>query len=114
MIRSGQVSLLRFPQTDSAEGKLRPVLILHRTPGDFDDFLVCMISSKLHHVIEGFDEVITDTDDDFSESGLKKSSVVRISRLAVVHCSLLLGSIGSISSERLIRILTNLSDWLQS
>ena len=33
MKQAGQVVLLRFPQTDLAEGKLRPALMLGRLPG---------------------------------------------------------------------------------
>ena len=33
MIRSGQIALLSFPQTDQAVGRLRPTLVLRRLPG---------------------------------------------------------------------------------
>ena len=47
MISEGQIVLFKFPQTDQKEGKLRPALILHELPGRFNDWLVCMISSKV-------------------------------------------------------------------
>jgi mRNA interferase MazF len=49
---------------------------------------------------------------DFKESGLKVPSVIRVGRLAVVSGDILLGAIGQISSERLIRVKKHLSDWL--
>lgn len=34
MISEGQIVLLKFPQTDQKEEKLRPALILHEFPED--------------------------------------------------------------------------------
>jgi len=58
--------------------------------------------------------MMKDSDADFTESGLKTSSIIRISRLAVVAEKTLLGSIGSISNERLYVIKNRLADWLRS
>jgi len=71
-----------------------------------------MISSQLHQQIEGFDEVIKEADSDFQQSGLKKASVVRISRLAVVEGNILEGRIGKISSDRMQRIRRRIADWI--
>jgi mRNA interferase MazF len=73
-----------------------------------------MVSSQLHHHIGGFDEIIDDNSPDFVSSGLKRASVIRIGRLAVVEGSILLGAIGAIAAERLQRIKTRLADWLSN
>lgn len=112
MKAAGQIVLLRFPQTNIGMGKLRPTLLLRQLPGAYDDWLVCMISSQLHHCITGFDELIESTDSDFASSGLKVASVIRTGRLAVLEGSMLLGAIGSISPQRLQRIRQHLADWL--
>jgi len=112
MKRAGQIVLFRFPQTDLEQGKLRPALLLARLPGEYDDWLICMISSQIRHGLAGFDDIIQESDSDFAESGLKTTSVVRIGRLAVVSGEILLGAIGQISSERLIRIRQRLAEWL--
>ncbi len=39
MKRAGQVVLFRFPQTDLAEGKLRPALLLGKLPGEYDELV---------------------------------------------------------------------------
>jgi mRNA interferase MazF len=85
---------------------------LGKLPGEYDDWLICMISSQTHQYISGFDEIINDSDEDFGESGLKVISVIRVGRLAVVSGEILLGAIGQISSERLNRVKKHLSDWL--
>lgn len=108
----GQVVLFRFPQTDLVEGKLRPALLISSVPGPFDDWLICMITSQLRHEVEGFDETIRPTDDDFAESGLKTESLIRLGRLAVVNGSVLLGAIGQLSSGRFDRITRRIADWV--
>lgn len=112
MKTAGQVVVFRFPQTDLEEGKLRPGLLLGKLPGNYDDWLICMISSKTRQCVEGFDEIVQESDKDFSESGLKVPSLIRVGRLAVVSGEILLGAIGQVSSERLGRIKKHLSDWI--
>lgn len=112
MKQAGQVVIFRFPQTDLEEGKFRPALLLGKLPGEYDDWLICMISSQTRHYIAGFDEMMQESDSDFSESGLKVASIIRVGRIAVVSGEILLGAIGQVSSERLGRIKTHLTDWL--
>jgi mRNA interferase MazF len=113
VIHEGQIALFRFPQTNQAHGALRPALVLRKLPGAYDDWLICMISSRLSQEIAGFDEVIKRDDPGFPATGLKLPSVIRISRLAVVQRTVLLGAIGEISSDRLARIKTAISDWIK-
>src|SRR6266498_1249355 len=112
MKQTGQVIVFRFPQTDLEEGKLRPALLLGKLPGEYDDWLICMISSQTRQHVAGFDELIQENDADFGESGLKVTSVIRVGRLAVVSGETLIGAIGQVSSERLSRVKQHLSDWL--
>jgi mRNA interferase MazF len=93
--KPGQVVLFRFPRTDLVEGKLRPALLISEAPGPYDDWLICMISSQLHQQIEGFDELIEEGDSDFQQSGLKKTSVMRI------------------SPDRMQRIRRRLAEWIR-
>lgn len=113
MISEGQVVLFRFPQTDQEKGKLRPAIVLRKLPGKFDDWLICMISSQLHHYLPDLDERVTPEDRDFQESGLKLPSVIRASRLAVVDKGILLGKLGQIDNARLVRLKKNLCMWIK-
>lgn len=114
MIHEGQMVLFRFPQADQAQGKLRPALVVRKLPGVYDDWLICMVSSRVFQRVVGFDELIANEDSDFSSSGLKSASVVRISRLAVVESSVLCGAIGAVSDERISRIKRTLASWIAS
>lgn len=100
-----------FPYTDLSGAKLRPVLTLRQSPR-FDDWLVCMVSSRIEQAEAGFDEVLRPADPDFATSGLKAPSVLRLSRLAVLDGSLLVGSIGAIADERLARVRQRLAQWI--
>ena len=55
---AGDISLLKFPRADLQRGKYRPVLLLAKMPGPFDDWLPCAITSQLRHEIAGWDERI--------------------------------------------------------
>ncbi len=112
MIDEGQIVLFRFPQTNLEEGKLRPALVIRKVPGEYDDWLICMISSRLHQKHIELDEIIGPEDKDFRDSGLKTTSVIRTSRLAVIEREILLGKLGNISSLRLQRIKENMTKWI--
>ena len=112
MSQPGQIVLFRFPQTDLQRGKLRPALLLGGLPGEYNDWLICMISSQIRHYIPGFDEILQVDDPDYVASGLKLPSLIRVGRLAVVEEAILLGSVGQIDSQRLDRIKSRLAEWL--
>ncbi len=112
MKHPGMIVLFRFPHVDLEQGKLRPALLLGQLPGDHDDQLICMISSQLHHAVPDFDELCLLSDEDFPSSGLKKPSLIRIGRLAVVEGRILVGSLGTIAPARLQRIKQRLAAWL--
>lgn len=112
MKHPGQIVYFSFPQANLVSGKLRPALILGQLPGPHNDWLICMISSQTHHYLEGFDELLKPDAPDFSRSGLKLTSVIRIGRMAVVEDQMLVGASGEISQQRLQRIKKRLADWL--
>jgi mRNA interferase MazF len=111
MKQAGQIVLTPFPYTDLSGAKLRPVLMLRRA-SRFDDWLVCMVSSRTEQAEAGFDEILQPAAPDFSTSGLKAPSVLRLSRLAVLDGSLLIGSIGTVDAARLDRVRQRLARWI--
>jgi len=113
-VKSGDVVLVRFPQTDLQEGKLRPALVLATSPSHHNDVLLAMITSRLYQAIPEFDEVIELTDADYPNTGLKARSVVRLSRLVSVETSIINAKLGEISIERLGKAKKRLIDWLQN
>jgi mRNA interferase MazF len=110
-MKDGSVLLTALRQADGTI-KDRPVILLRRVP-PFQDFLVCGISTQLQHEVPGLDERIVPTDSDFRTSGLKAASLIRVAFLAVHPPSEFKGRIGSVSSARVKRLLTKLSDFLR-
>ena len=106
-MKEGDLALVALPQAGGGAPKLRPVVLLRRMP-PFGDFLVCGVSTQLRHAVPGFDEVIQPTDADFSASGLKAASLIRLGFLVVVPTSTLPGRIGTLAPERHRRLLSSL------
>jgi len=71
------------------------------------------VSTQLDREVKGFDEVISDTDEDFQSSGLRTSSLARLPFLALLPRRQIIGAIGSISSTRHGKLLKTLSDYFQ-
>jgi mRNA interferase MazF len=96
-----------------AEGRIknRPAVAL-REMRPFGDFLICGISTQLHQRVPAFDEVISPADSDFLQSGLLKTSLIRLGFLMIVPQKNIAGVIGSIAPERHQRLLKTLSDYL--
>jgi mRNA interferase MazF len=113
-MKPGDIVLIRFPQADLKQGKLRPALVIAIAPGRHPDLLLALVSSRIDQSTAGFDEIIDVTDSDYIATGLKVASIVRLGRLASVESSVVNGRLGSISNERLIQIKNCLSDWLQN
>ena len=108
----GDVALTPLPQADG-QTKPRPAIMLRQMP-PFGDWLVCGVSTQLHHEVVGFDEVIESSHPDFRRSGLKAPSLIPLGHLVVLPTNRLLGVIGSISSKRHERLLQRLGAFLQS
>ncbi len=109
-MKQGDVILTPIPQADGIL-KNRPAIILKEMP-PYGDWLVCGVSTQLHHYVENFDDIISPEHEDFKPSGLISKSLIRLGFLAVLPGSHILGSIGSISPERHKRLLKTLSDYL--
>ena len=109
-MKQGDVVLTPVPQFDGIT-KNRPAIFLREMP-PYQDLLVCGVSTQLHQKVEGFDEIIWNTDPDFGLSGLRSTSLIRLGFLVVLPRSEIIYSIGSISSERHQRLLRALSNYL--
>ncbi len=109
-MQEADVVLTPMPQADGII-KNRPVILLRELP-PYKDFLVCGISTQLHQQVPDFDDIISPSDPDFSATGLRSQSLIRLGFLAVLPRNQIIGSIGAISSERHQRLLKTLSDYL--
>jgi mRNA interferase MazF len=109
-MKEGDVVLTPIPQADGMI-KNRPAIILREMPA-YRDLLVCGVSTQLNQAVKAFDDIVSVSDPDFSSSGLKSPSLIRLGFLAVLPRNQIIGSIGSISSPRHKKLLKALSDYL--
>jgi mRNA interferase MazF len=109
-MNEGDVVLTPIPQADGMI-KNRPAIVLREMP-TYRDLLVCGVSTQLSQEVKAFDDIISPSDPDFSSSGLKSASLIRLGFLAMLPRNQIIGSIGSISSERHKKLLKTLSDYL--
>jgi mRNA interferase MazF len=100
-------------QQSRGPAKARPALLLKRMP-PFQDCLLCGVSTQIHQLVQGFDELIEPTDSDYASSGLRAASIFRLGFLAVLPGNQIKGSVGRISAERLNRLRSNLANFLMS
>jgi mRNA interferase MazF len=108
-INEGDIALVELPHAGAI--KLRPALILKRLP-TFNDYLVCGISTQQHHYIDNFDEIVDESDPLFPGTGLHKSSIIRLSSLAVFSRDKILNSIGKIPPALHQSLLKRLADFI--
>ena len=106
----GEIVLANLPQADGSY-KLRPVLLLKLLPG-FNDFLVCGISTQLHQLLKDFDELLDENGNDFVQTGLRQSSIIRLGFLAVMPGNKSPGRIGKIDSALHKNLLDRLAKYL--
>ena len=109
-MKEGDVILTPMPQVDGIT-KLRPALLLRELP-PFGDYLACGISTQLHQAVPEFDEIISEDDADFEDSGLLSNSVIRLGFLAVLPTQRIVGAIGQVTPKRHARLLQTLGNYL--
>jgi mRNA interferase MazF len=108
----GDVVLSRVQQSDGRL-KTRPAVVLSRVP-PYQDLVICGISSKIQREVAGFDDVILKTDPEFTRTGLKVDSLIRLGLLATIPTTAVAGALGSISDERLRLLQRRLADHISS
>ena len=91
-------------------GKWRPAICLRKLPPNYQEFLVCGLSTRLGLCTKGFDEIVKPSDDNLQQ--LQADSVIRLGFLDRVRIREIKGAIGSISPKRHRRLLQKLSDYL--
>jgi mRNA interferase MazF len=100
-IESGAVVLVNFPFTDLQSSKVRPALVLTQKR---DDVIIVGIFSKVPAYLQDSWIIIDEEDPGFKQTGLKKTSVIKAEKIAVVHRSLIRKELGHLSQELLQKV----------
>ena len=94
MSKVGKIVLVPFPFTDLSGEKVRPALVLADNDKE-EDFLVCFITTVVSKK-EKYGVWISNEDKYFKKTGLKASSVIRVSKIATLDKKVALGEIGEL------------------
>lgn len=104
-MNKGDLILIPFPFTDLTGNKLRPAVILVDSS---KDITVCFITTQLkwkeHTDIELFPSKV---------NGIKKHSLIRLSKIATIDKSLALGKLGELDNIEIKELNAKLKDLFQ-
>ena len=104
-MRKGDILLIPFPFTDLTGQKNRPALVLITTD---TDITVAFITSQIKWQDEHDFKL-----EPSAENGLKKISLVRLSKLATINNELLIGKLGTLMEAEIQQLNKNLIKLLQ-
>lgn len=92
----GKIVLIPFPYTDLTAAKLRPALVIFEGK---HDLIVAFITSKMVNIIPELDVLISADNPEFSRTGLKSTSVLKLAKVSTVRKDLAEGILGEISGS---------------
>jgi len=91
----GKIVLIPFPFTDLTSTKLRPALVLYE--GE-KDVVVAFISSGIEKAKPN-DILVNRNHPEFSQTGLKLESAIKLYKIATLSKELILGEIGEVGPK---------------
>lgn len=94
------ILLVSFPFGEKIQQKVRPVLCLSEPIGEYEELILAYISSKTTKNIIPSDLIFSQKDEDFSQTGLKEDSVIKLHKLMTLPKSMILRKLGEIPYAR--------------
>ena len=110
-MKERDIILVAMVQADN-RNKRRPALILRQMP-KFGDLLICGISTQTHQSIPNFDVILEQESPEFGQTGLVRTSVVRLGFINVIPVSKASGVLGNIRQELHTTLLDRLCQYLK-
>lgn len=96
-LQRGDIVLVPFPFTDLSTEKLRPAVIVYVDPQK-TDFIIAFISSVVSPgELSETDYLLRQDNTDFAQTGLKKASTFRMSKLLTIERSKIIRRLGRVS-----------------
>ncbi len=108
--KPGDIVLVNFPFTDLVSSKVRPAIVMTITGADV---IILGIFSKIPDNIKKSHFVISETDDYFSKTGLKKKSIIKTEKIAVIHNSNIRKTLGNLPADIFKIVKTKLKKTLE-
>lgn len=102
-LTKGDIILVPFPFTDLSQTKLRPAVVLW-ADSKGQDVTLCFISSQKVNRLAKYEFAIASDDPQFSMTGLKMTSKVRVTRITTLERRLLQRRLGRLSEQLIVRL----------
>ncbi len=99
-LHKGDIVLVPFPFTDLSTTKLRPAVVLWVDSSGID-ITLCFITSQNIGSLSSEEFVIKTTDPEFTQTGLKVTSKVRVSRIVTIERNLITRKLGKLETNLL-------------
>lgn len=96
LYRAGDIVLVNFPFTDLQTSKVRPALVIGMKG---EDAIIVGIFSRVPESVRDSWVVVEENLPYFPNTGLKKRSVIKTEKIAVVHQSVIRKRLGRLPSE---------------
>ena len=103
-MKRGTLVLTPFPFTDLSGQKVRPALVVSRSDRPGSDVVLAFITTYRGQTLLATDVLIEDSRPSFVQTGLKRSSVIKLDKLVTVETSILLGEIGEPAEQFLQQV----------
>lgn len=100
-MKRGTIVLASFPFTDLSGNKLRPAMVVSRSDHPGSDVILAFITTIHEDQLLVTDLPIDESHPKFMQTGLKKSSIVKLDKLVTVDTSILLGELGELPTALL-------------
>lgn len=92
----GKIVLVPFPFDDFSASKVRPAVCLTNPIGPHSHVIVSFISSRIPSDLLETDLILDSTQEDFTKTGLRVSSTLRLHRLMTVTITFFLRELGEL------------------
>ena len=110
----GNIVLIQFPFDDLSSSKLRPAYCLIAPIETYQHIIFSLITSRIPNPILTTDIVLETIHSDFPQSGLQKSSTIRLDHLVTLRQSMIRRELGDLSLVMQSKISTVLCQILKS
>lgn len=110
----GKIFLVPFPYDDLSSNKVRPAVCLTNPIGTRRQVILAYITSRIPVTILETDIILDSNSDDFTTTGLRISSAIRLHQLVTVSTMIIQREIGELSSNKQIEIADKICNLLKA
>ncbi len=96
-MKRGTIVLTPFPFTDLSGQKVRPAVVVSRSDRPGNDVLFAFVTTHRLPTPLNTDLIVEAAHADFSKTGFKASSVVKLDKLVTIDSSIIFGELGELS-----------------